>query len=159
MTPSALTVANYFLDKASQEARALTPMQLIKLVYIAHGWHLGYFSRPLFNESVEAWKFGPVIDSVYQRTRRFGSSAVVGMLPGASPHNGAFDENVRSLLDSVWDAYKGFGGLQLSAMTHKKGTPWDVAWNEKGGKGQYHAEIENSDIESHYKAKIREHQA
>lgn len=156
MSQSALTVANYFLDRASAEARALTPMQLIKLVYIAHGWHLGYFDRPLINERVEAWKFGPVIDSLYQQTKRFGSSAVSGRLPKPlfSAAEVPVGDDTKSLLISVWGAYRHFSGLQLSAMTHQDGTPWDIAWNKKGGKNEMHAKIDDADIKAHYKAKI-----
>jgi|GEM_PF-5349088 len=39
MSYSPSVIANYFLDRASKEGRAVTPMQLLKLVYIAHGWH------------------------------------------------------------------------------------------------------------------------
>ncbi len=31
-------------------------MQLIKLVYLCHGWTMGLYSRPLI-ENVEAWQY------------------------------------------------------------------------------------------------------
>jgi len=36
-----LTVADGFLELSRERHRALTPMQLLKLDYIAHGWRLG----------------------------------------------------------------------------------------------------------------------
>jgi uncharacterized phage-associated protein len=156
MTYSPTTIANYFLDRASQEARALTPMQLIKLVYIAHGWNLGYFDRPLIQEKVQAWKFGPVIESLYQQVKRFGSSAVAGRIGAHLPWMPAqaIDETTKSLLDHVWDSYRGFSGLQLSQMTHQPGTPWDNVWNTQGGSQFMGAEIDNEEIRAHYKRKI-----
>ena len=53
-TPAA--VANEFLALASSEKKTLTPMQLLKLVYITHGWHMAVNTDPLFEEPVEAWK-------------------------------------------------------------------------------------------------------
>ena len=44
-----------------------TPMHVIKLVYLAHGWMLGFTSRALINEAVEAWTYGPVVPSTYYR--------------------------------------------------------------------------------------------
>ena len=36
----AKAVANYFLEKAEQEGKPITPLQIQKLVYIAYGWYL-----------------------------------------------------------------------------------------------------------------------
>ncbi|MEB1529858.1 Panacea domain-containing protein [Xanthomonas sp. WHRI 7945] len=162
MAYSPSTVANYFLEKASQEGRALTPMQLIKLVYIAHGWHLGYMGQPLINEQVQAWKYGPVIKSLYDRVRQFGSGAVQGLLsfsPFPWQVETKVDATAANLLDSVWKSYAGFSGVQLSAMTHMDNTPWSIAWHQQGGRNMNFAPIDNALIKEHYQAKIREMQA
>ena len=39
----------------------------------------------------------------------------------------AIDQETGSFIKSVWDAYKTYSGLQLSAMTHEKGYAWDLA--------------------------------
>lgn len=157
MTYSPATVANFFLSKASKDGRAITPMQLIKLVYIAHGWHLGYFEEPLINEPVQAWKFGPVIKSLYQQMKKYGSGAVTEQLPVVTlfTRGGSIEGPQASLLDSVWNAYASFSGVQLSSLTHQVGTPWYAAWHERGGKDITGATIANSEIEAHYKSKIR----
>lgn len=132
-------------------------MQLLKLVYIAHGWHLGYTGKPLINEEVQAWKYGPVIHSLYKQLRQYGSGAVrepVATGPFPWMRDADVDPEPASLLDSVWQNYAGYGGVQLSAMTHQQGTPWWVAWNENGGRSKYYAEIDDSLIEAHYKEKI-----
>ncbi|HHW4679552.1 MAG TPA: Panacea domain-containing protein [Xylella sp.] len=77
---SPATIANYFLCRASQQGRALTPIQIIKLVYIAHGWHLGFRKEPLINEPVEAWRHGPVIRSLYGKVKKYGSSGITELL-------------------------------------------------------------------------------
>jgi uncharacterized phage-associated protein len=157
MTYSPATVANYFLKKASSEGRAVTPMQLLKLVYIAHGWHLAYFNAPLINEEVQAWKYGPVIHSLYKQLRQYGSGAVGELIP-TGPFPWSRDSEVTgdsaALLDHVWDRYAGFSGIQLSAMTHQQDTPWFNAWHNQGGSGQYFAPIHDGDIYQHYKAKV-----
>lgn len=155
MSYNASTVANHFLAKASAEGVPLTPMQLIKLVYIAHGWHLGYFKRPLINEDIHAWKFGPVIDSIYHQVKSFGNSPVTQFLQmpvGAPPV--VEDPNSRALLDNVWASYRQYNGLQLSTMTHQPNTPWDLTWNGKGGKFQRSAVIPDAIIQQHYEQLI-----
>jgi uncharacterized phage-associated protein len=162
MRYSPATIANYFLDKASQEGRALTPMQLLKLVYIAHGWHLGFRGTPLIDEPVQAWRYGPVIHSLYGKVKRFGSTAVTEPLSTGpfwerSPE--VDDPQVVSILDNVWDGYGHFGGIQLSEMTHMKGSPWWYAWNEQGGSSAYHAVIDDKIIQRFYEKKIQGHRA
>ena len=61
MRYKALAIANYYIDKANVEDTPLDHLRLQKLVYLAHGWHLAIHGRPLIEESVEAWKYGPVI--------------------------------------------------------------------------------------------------
>jgi uncharacterized phage-associated protein len=54
---SSINVAKWFVDKAAKEGKTLTPLQLMKLVYIAHGWMLGTYGRPLIKDRIEAWKY------------------------------------------------------------------------------------------------------
>jgi len=51
-------------------------MQLIKLVYIAHGWTLGLYNQPLIGKQVEAWTYGPVIPSVYHDFKHYGRDPI-----------------------------------------------------------------------------------
>ena len=55
-------VADHILWLRSQrKLKPTTPMGIVKLVYLAHGWQLGWDGEPLINEPVEAWTYGPVI--------------------------------------------------------------------------------------------------
>ena len=47
-----LAVAKYMLNKQRAAGDSVTPMQLIKLVYIAHGLMLGAYGRPLVDEPI-----------------------------------------------------------------------------------------------------------
>ena len=68
-------IADYFLLKGADDAN-MTPMKLIKLVYIAHGWSLGLYNKTLINEQPQAWKFGPVIPSLYDEFKEFGNKKI-----------------------------------------------------------------------------------
>lgn len=128
------TVANYFLERAAGEGRALTPMQVIKLVYIAHGWHLGYFRQPLISEQVEAWQYGPVIDSLYHGLKKYRNAPVDAYLASPVNEERLLKEsgNTKALLDHVWDRYSRYSGPQLSTLTHQPGTPWSKVWANSG---------------------------
>ncbi|MCB0375635.1 MAG: DUF4065 domain-containing protein, partial [Sinomicrobium sp.] len=68
-------VANYFLSKYGVDYH-ITPMKLVKLVYIAHGWHLGITDNALIDENPEAWKYGPVIPRIYHEFKKFGKNPI-----------------------------------------------------------------------------------
>src|SRR4051794_38624318 len=122
MAYDARTVANEFLRVAWQNGHSLTNMQLQKLVYIAHGYSLALVDLPLVKQPVQAWRYGPVIKTLYDSLRQYGAGTVtdmVNILPSQQ-----VSETFRALIDVVGDAYGRFSGPQLSTMTHRAGTPW-----------------------------------
>jgi len=130
---SSSDIANYFLQRARSEGRALTPMQLHKLVYIAHGWSLGYGRGKLIGERIEAGPFGPVVPDLYHRIKHYGGSAVTEPVPQPifyRPHR--LDEETTQLLDAVWRGYSNYSGIQLSTITHQSGSPWDQVYRRGG---------------------------
>lgn len=74
--PSSKSLANFLIDLAQAEGQTLDPMKLQKLVYYAHGWYAGYTGERLINEEVEAWPYGPVIPSLYDEFKRYGSGKI-----------------------------------------------------------------------------------
>jgi len=149
-----VVIANYFIEKSLNSGNViLTPMKLLKLVYIAHGWYLGLTGKPLINETVMAWKFGPVVGSVYQQFKRYGGTKIIE--PAPVPPSYHLPVHVTRFLDKIWEIYSGFTAVQLSTMTHKPGTPWDKVWNQQGGKDQLAAEISNKIIQEHYSQKVQ----
>lgn len=153
----AVVIANYFVEKAKEGDTELTILKLMKLIYIAHGWHLGYSGKPLIREDVEAWKYGPVIRSVYDAFRRYGASLITERAP-TGPSGGPDVEtisegdthNLPAFLNAIWDAYGSYTGGQLSEMTHKKGTPWDETWNDQSGKTSFGSVIVDGQIREYY---------
>ena len=69
-------IANYFLWRAWEEDINVTPMKLIKLIYIAYGWNLAINNERLFDEKILAWAYGPVIPSIYHEFKRFANKPV-----------------------------------------------------------------------------------
>lgn len=156
---NAVVIANYFVKKALADGFPVTLMKLVKLVYIAHGWHLGLTtpSQPLLSEGVQAWKYGPVVPSVYDAFRVNGSSNVTELAATVGPdgrmvYQAVADPGLTQFLDAVWERYKRFDGLQLSALTHQQDTPWYTCWHNEGASNVMGYVIPNNLIASHYHA-------
>src|SRR5688572_9338191 len=115
---SPIAIANYFIAKSLESGKDLTPMKLVKLVYLAHGWYLGLTSKPLISEAVQAWKYGPVINSVYHTFKKYGNDQILALDNDFSSFQFAppqvEDGNIKSYLDKIWDVYSVYSGLQLS---------------------------------------------
>jgi uncharacterized phage-associated protein len=150
----ARTVANEFLRVARGSGRSLTNMQLQKLVYIAHGYTLAILHDPLIRQTVEAWRYGPVIKDLYKTLQKYGAGLVTEFIPQPSE---ALSETHRAIVATVEEAYSRFSGPQLSTLTHKAGTPW--ADNYDPNSGWNSQTIPDPDIENYYIALLNERRA
>ena len=121
----AIAAAEQLLHFAHKRGKKLTPMQVLKLVYISHGWMLGLHQRPLFDENVEAWKYGPVVPCVYRKYKEFRGSPIKS--PGKD-HKEDMEGLKRNIIGQVLDRYDTYTGIELSELTHQEGSPWDTAW-------------------------------
>lgn len=139
-----LTVANRFLTLARDRGETLTPMQILKLVYIAHGWTLGLYHRPLINDDIQAWQYGPVIPRLYSALRHFRSQPV-NHVPGVNQTEllQPQDENI---IGQVFGLYGHMSGPALSRLTHSEGTPWHLTYQP----AVFGIAIPDDIIEDHY---------
>ncbi len=144
-------IANWFILRAQKDGRKLSIMQLLKLVYIAHGWHLETTGKPLFGNRIEAWQYGPVIPDVYRTFRSKGISVDgedINFPPNVSGEETKF-------LEQIWGIYGQLPAFRLSDMTHIDGGPWDIA-TKSGG---YYAIIPDELISQHYSSLRRKAEA
>ena len=125
-----------------------TPMHVIKLAYLCHGWMLGICGRPLITEAAEAWRYGPVVPSVYRTYKSFGGEQIDVV---TADHSNDFDEEQTEIVGAVIRTYMSHSAWSLSAITHQPGTPWHTVYRGGWGEG---AIIPNKLIQEHYEARI-----
>lgn len=149
-------IANRILEIAEAKGIRLTMMQLLKLVYIAHGWWLTHSKgQPLTSDRPQAWQYGPVHPAVYRAFRHFGSRHITQK--ARDPETGfefsaEIPPDINGLLESVVESYGGFHAYRLSDMTHQPGTPWDRATKQWGN----YAPITDDSIKEHFDELRRE---
>ena len=118
-------VAAYILNKANNDDAGdlISNLKLQKLVYYANGFHLAIFDTPLFHEGIDAWQHGPVVPELYREFKAFGRDAI------KTPHYfnpEQLTDDVKELLDEVYEVYGQFSAWKLRNMTHEE-TPWKEA--------------------------------
>lgn len=141
MKENALSVANYFVKLAKKDHKELRLLGLLKRVYIAHGFYLAIYHEPLIDkrfDKVEAWKYGPVIPSVYHSFKQYRNNAITeetDILEWDDKRNEPFfstpeltEDRAKKIVTMVWKRYSDFSDSEMVSLTHRKGTPWSVCY-------------------------------
>ncbi len=97
----------------------MSNMKLQKMLYYQQGFHLAYFGTPLFYEEIEAWMYGPVVPSVYEKYEKFGRN---GILPDMESDFKLSDEDLE-LFAQVYEVYGKYSAYGLMNLTHGE-APW-----------------------------------
>jgi len=143
-----LRVADAILKIAKANNQTLTPMQLVKLTYIAHGWSLGLRSKALFGNRIEAWQYGPVIPDLYQVTKPYGRNPIpLDAIGDVEDISLAPDD--KRFIEQVFAKYGHLDGIALSYLTHKAGSPWSNVYDQRSSQRQ-RAQIPDELIARHY---------
>jgi uncharacterized phage-associated protein len=163
-TYSAKAVANFFLRAARRDGVQLSQMKLQKLVYFAQGWHLGIRKTPLFEEPIQAWKYGPVVPSLYREFKNFGNAPIESLatdfdwadLKSSTPQVLPEDKETIALLEKVWSVYSKYTAIQLSDMSHVTGGPWEQVG---GGNAPTETVIPDQSLQDYFSSLATGHQS
>jgi len=132
---TALNVANNILQRAFADDINVTPMKLQKLIYCIYKEYLKKTGYSLFEEDFEAWKYGPVIPSVYQMFKDRGSNRINNYADANKGIYKAVNENnkapFKQIVDKIWSIYKDYNGIVISSFTYGKNTAWRNAVKER----------------------------
>ena len=136
-------------------------LRLVKYVYFAKGWHFAFYDEPLFAERVEAWKYGPVIPSVYHTFKNNLRDYITRPEPDFDFEREnlwvnfvrADDQKVGNTLDTVWNIYEGLSTTTLIRLTHAGDTPWANFYNVQ----DFYIGISDEAIKEHFRKKRRDY--
>ncbi|WP_290741039.1 Panacea domain-containing protein [Fibrobacter sp. UBA3718] len=122
--PRALQIANRLIKFAELDTanggELLSNLKLQKLLYYEQGFHLALFNSPLFSDDIEAWMYGPVVPSVYDYYKKFGSN---GIVLEDDPQLIQLTPQEEDLLFQVYERYKSYSAIGLMDLTHGE-SPW-----------------------------------
>ena len=75
----------------------------------------------MFDDVIEAWDYGPVVPSIYQKYKSFGRN----ILDTDNPDLLSLPTGVKDIVDGVIEDKGRYTGIALMHMTHK-----DIAWKK-----------------------------
>ena len=128
---SATILCNNILHRAFKDSTPVTPMKLQKLMYFIYKDYLKKTGNSILSEQFQAWKYGPVLQSVYNEFKTFGSSPITKYAKDSNGEVFIVDESsvefLEEIINKIWNDNKCYTGIELSRRTHQPGTAWDKA--------------------------------
>lgn len=125
----AIDVARFFVNKANSIeidngiVEGVSNLKLQKLLYFAQAAHLSIKDKPLFNDKIEAWEFGPVVRDVYNCFKAHDRKPVPNQ-----PESNLIDSDTKEFLENTWDIFGKFSAAELVSLSHKH-KPWIDAYH------------------------------
>ena len=122
MTINVLSAAKHMVERSR---RSLSNLELQKLIYLAHMFHLGRRREALVTGHFQAWDYGPVHPELYREARIYGSEPVQAIMAPNVYIKQLAGSSEEAVLDEAYDALGRAGPGQLIHATHRKGGAWD----------------------------------
>jgi uncharacterized phage-associated protein len=129
----AIDVADFFIDTANAgdaaEDDGVTNMKLNKLLFFAQAAYLQKYEKPLFSDPIQAWQYGPVVNSVYHTFKPYHRSAIDKTARPYDYH--IFSPEALDVLTDTYIRYaEDYTATALMKMTHQPGTPWKQVYKD-----------------------------
>lgn len=163
---SAMDIANYIVDYSLNKNYSINNLKLQKLLYYANARYLvENDGNPLFDETIEKWKLGPVVPEVYHEFKQYGANEITKteetleiitavnskgwkyVLKTFSKDN--ISSETQEFLNCIVDKLKNFGPFELVEMTHRE--PMWHDYEQAINSGTMHLNYNKQEIESYFK--------
>ena len=143
---TAQEVAKYVVSQCYGSERPVDNLKLQKMLYFL--W-IDYYKSGrgfLFDDRIEAWKYGPVIPAVYMKYRSFIADPICVV------EKDELSQPDRTFLSPLVERYNKRSSASLVRETHESGSPWYRVY--KNGEGMREA-IPYKDIVSFVESKLQ----
>ena len=150
----ARAVARTMIDMATAKGLNVTNLTLQKLLYFAHGLCLARSGYPLINEPFQAWKYGPVLESLYHELKIFGPANIRptdAFIPDWKLLDEEKEAEERKVISDVLDQLGEKDSRYLVHISHLPEGPWGKVYNA----ATKNIEMTNDDIKQYFKTIVR----
>ena len=124
MMYNVLDVARYIIDYEATQGRTVSNLRLQKLLYFVQCAFIGILGHACFDDSIEAWDYGPVVPKVYRAYKEYGSTVI----PASSqPVSRKFSDKDSAIITTMLSATSNYTTGELVDITHSQ-EPWKNAY-------------------------------
>lgn len=141
-----LQVMAYIIKMCKELGTPYNVTKLQKLMYCCDGVTLATYGKPLSSDRPEAWQYGPVFPNVLRYIHANGLEAVTG-----NKFENEAPEEIKKLVEGTIVFFGKFSASQLSAWSHKIGSPWYRASN---GGTNLKTPIDDLSIKSYFLSEV-----
>ena len=124
-------LSSYIVGMCLDEQHPISNLQLQKILYFCQLEYLRKTGSFLFADDFQAWKYGPVIPSVYRRYSVWGGKRI-SFLSGLKPR---ISSAVTEIINGEIRSKRAKEPWELVDETHKHGSPWSLVYKEGMGDG------------------------
>jgi uncharacterized phage-associated protein len=140
--------ANFFIDLSlHNEEDPMTNLRLNKLLYFAQGCSLAKRNKPLFDDDIQAWTYGPVIPAVYHCFKSYKKEPIDRVYRSYDPS--VFSDEEFDLLLDVAREFGKFTSPTLVNISHSHSGPWHKVFDNNPG-----GEIKKEDIKKYFQTDL-----
>lgn len=127
----------YLISKFLDDGKNITNLHVQKLMYFFEAYYMNvYDERKVYDCNFCAWAFGPVAIPLYKKFKRFGNDCIE-LTEEEKAEGNSIDAESKSLLDSIYNAFKDVPAMRLVEFTHMQNSPWTEVWERNGKKVGY----------------------
>lgn len=126
---TAIDFAKHIIRKCIDDGEPVSNLQLQKFLYFIQKDFLRAHDTPAFYDDFEAWKFGPVVPSVYREFRSFSAMPIFWL---DEPVALEIDPDDRTRLGYLIEKMRHMKPWDLVKATHKDGGAWHRAFFVRG---------------------------
>lgn len=138
----AVDIAEYILWYCENELeKPITNLTLQKMLYYVQGYYLKKYNEPMFDNTMEAWQYGPVVPDVYFIYKDNRKEVIKGV---AMKDEKVISKEDKIFLNSLLQQLIKINPWALVRKTHSE-KPWD-----KNFINEMNVEIPISDMEEYF---------
>ena len=126
---AALDIAKYVVTKCKRDGKPISNLQLQKILYYIQRDYLRSGSIA-FQDSIEAWRFGPVVPKVYYY---FCGAGSMPLIPLVEFEGSTISDYDKMRIDRIVEEKRKLSAWSMVYETHREGGAWDITY--QNGKG------------------------
>lgn len=127
----AIQIAHFIIDYCSNISRPVSNLELQKIMYFLQMVFMRENNgNELIIDDFCAWKYGPVIPSVYSLYSGYGGNLISNFYNCSD-----IDSYTAQFMQPLIERLESKGPWELVDLTHKAGTPWHQIFNNGLGNG------------------------